>query len=460
MAQATARGGVDDPTPVVGEVLVAVRGGVLRGRREDGLTVLRGVRYAAAARFAPPVAEEPWEGVRDAFEHGPVSPQPPSRPGSMLGPSDDREQSDDCLSVTVVTPAADGARRPVLVWLHGGSYRTGAGSWDRYGGQRLAREGDVVVVNVNSRLGALGYLHLPGVSDGNLGLLDQLEALRWVRDNAAHLGGDPDNVTVVGQSSGAHSIACLLGIPAARALMRRAVLQSPPMGLGLSTPEAARPVGERFLANLGQDPRQAPVDAILAAQQRTEQDLTGRTGMSFTPRYVPVAGVDPLPVGDDWRAACRRLAPGLEVIVGTTGREIAYFLAGGPISRRVPLVGGAVEEAAIRLATRSVFTRPTLEFAALLADAGAAVHAYRIEETSVTGPMRSCHCGDLPRLFGGQDAWAGAPMLAGQDWADIDAGGRPMREAWLSFATTGSGGLAGSWPAYTRRRGAVRRFNP
>jgi para-nitrobenzyl esterase len=437
-----------------------VRDGALRGRLAGGLTILRGVRYATAARFAPPVPQRPWSGVRDALEHGPISPQSPTRAGSPLGPSEIREQSDDCLSLTVVTPGADGARRPVLVWLHGGSYRTGAGSWDRYRGDRLAREGDVVVVGVNSRLGALGYLRLPGVSEGNLGLLDQLLALRWVRENVAYLGGDPDNVTVVGQSSGAHSIACLLGVPSARALFRRAVLQSPPLGLGLASTAAAQRIGERFLGHLGQDPREAPLEEILAAQQRTERDLAGPTGMRFSPVYLPVAGVDPLPASDQWRTACEQGAAGLELVLGTTRREVAYFLAGNPIARRLPLVGRAVEDLVIRLATRSVFARPARRFAGRLAGAGAAVHVYRVDGSSAAGPYRSCHCGDLPRLLGDEQAWAASPMLHGQEWADIDAGGRPMRAAWLAFAAGGARRLAEeSWPAYAAPRGPVRVFN-
>ncbi|MEV0458164.1 carboxylesterase family protein [Catellatospora methionotrophica] len=438
------------------DVLVTVRAGTLRGRREHGLTVLRGVRYATAARFSPPVPEQPWSGVRDAVQHGGVSPQPQARPGSAGGRPEIGAQSEDCLNLTIVTPAADGARRPVIVWLHGGSYRSGAGSWDRYRTDRLAREGGIVVVSVNSRLGALGYLSAPGVSPGNLGLLDQIEALRWVRDNAADVGGDPDNVTLVGQSSGAHSIACLLGVAQARPLFRRVVLQSPPLGLGLGgAPDTGR-LGERFLARLGADPRQATLEQLLTAQQAAEKDLSGR---GFTPAYGPVSGADPLPDAPGWLAACRAGAADLDVVLGATRREMAYFLAGGPISQRVPLVGRAVENGVIGMVTWTAFTRPTLRFARLLAGAGARVFVYGIDGAASASPYRAGHCSDLPWLFGDADAWAQVPMLAGQSWDDVTGHGRALRQAWLSFAAGGGTALtAHGWAPYDGRRAAVHRF--
>jgi para-nitrobenzyl esterase len=432
-------------TDIHQDTLVAVRGGTLRGVRADGLTILRGVRYATAARFAPPVPEGPWQGVRDAREHAAVSPQPAIT--SAFGRSPLSDGSEDCLNLTIVTPEADDARRPVLVFLHGGSYRSGAGSWERYRTDQLAREGDVVVVSANFRLGALGYLRAPGISDGNLGLLDQIEALRWVRDNAADLGGDPDNVTLVGQSSGAHSIACLLGIAQARPLFRRAVLQSPPLGLGLGDVARAEKAGASFLARLGRDPFEASTTEIVAAQQLAERDVT----RGFAPVWGPVPGADPLPDERTWRAACRAGAENLEVILGTTRRELAYFLA----DRRIPVVGGAV----IGVVTQLIFARPTLRLGRVLAESGAKVSAYRLDGPASVSPFRGAHCIDLPMLFGDEAAWKDSPMLADQSWADLTEYGRPVRAAWLSFVTRGAEALAGSgWAPYAGRRSAIHRF--
>ena len=194
------------------------KAGELRGAHENGIAVFRGVPYAAAPigelRFAPPQPAPPWQGVRDATQDGPIAPQGRSRLAHVMGDFE-RPQSEDCLTLNIWTPAADAKKRPVLVWIHGGAFASGAGSLPWYSGERFAANGDVVVVSINYRLGALGFLCLPGVSDGNLGLLDQVAALRFVRDNIAAFGGDPDNVTVVGQSAGAASIAILMTMPQA-----------------------------------------------------------------------------------------------------------------------------------------------------------------------------------------------------------------------------------------------------
>jgi para-nitrobenzyl esterase len=176
-------------------------------------------------RFAPPEAVAPWRETRDATRDGPIPPQGRSRLAHVMGDFE-RAQSEDCLTLNIWTPAADGKRRPVMVWIHGGAFSSGAGSLPWYSGERFAQNGDVVVVSINYRLGALGFLCLPGVSPGNLGLLDQIAALKFVRDHIAAFGGDPDNVTVVGQSAGAGSIAILMTMPLAKGLFRRASLQS------------------------------------------------------------------------------------------------------------------------------------------------------------------------------------------------------------------------------------------
>ncbi|MDR7276422.1 carboxylesterase family protein [Catenuloplanes atrovinosus] len=413
---------------------VRVAGGVLRARRERGLTVLRGVRYATAARFAEPVPEEPWTGERDALADVGVPPQPASRPTSGLGVITVGPLTEDCLRLTVATPAADDRRRPVLVFLHGGGYRSGGVAWGRYDPRRLAREGDAVVVSVGSRIGALGWLRLPGLAPGNLGLLDQLTALRWIRDNAAALGGDPDRITLVGHSSGAHAVACLIGVPAARGLFHRAIAQSPPLGLGLGSPAASARAAAAFVRRLGTDPRDATVAEIVAAQERTERDLAVRTLGGLVPAFMPVAGAEPLPAPDEWRDTAREGAKDLQVVVGTAERELAYFFRDTPLAT-VP----GLQQAS----TARVFTRPAQRFAELLASGGARVHTYRVGAPGPSLPLRGAHCGELPWLFGTEADWAGAPILNGRSWAEVTADGAPMRAAWLRFAATGDPG----WPA-------------
>src|SRR5262249_9626823 len=159
----------------------------------------------------------------DATKDGPIAPQARSRLSHVMGDFE-RPQSEDCLTLNIWTPALDSKKRPVLVWIHGGAFSSGAGSLPWYSSERFAADGDLVAVSIHYRLGVLGFLCLPGVSDGNLGLLDQIAALRFVRDEIAAFGGDPDNVTVVGQSAGAASIAILMTMPSAGGLFRRAIL--------------------------------------------------------------------------------------------------------------------------------------------------------------------------------------------------------------------------------------------
>ncbi|HEX2116257.1 MAG TPA: carboxylesterase family protein, partial [Alphaproteobacteria bacterium] len=244
-------------TTLAPETEVRTGAGILRGAHEDGLLVFRGVPYArppvGELRFMPPQPMPPWNGTRDAVADGPIAPQGRSRLAHIMGDFE-RPQSEDCLTLNVWTSAADSGKRPVIVWIHGGAYSSGAGSLPWYSGASFARNGDMVAVSINYRLGALGFLYLPGVSDGNLGIQDQVMALRWIRDNIAAFGGDPDNVTVVGQSAGAGSIAIHMTMPSARGLFRRAVMQSAPFGRITRRADDAQRIGGRLLDVLGLKP--------------------------------------------------------------------------------------------------------------------------------------------------------------------------------------------------------------
>jgi para-nitrobenzyl esterase len=430
--------------PPAGRVVVA--SGALRGEvGDDGLTVFRGVPYARADRFAAAEPVESWEGTRDATRHGPICPQPPVRVDGVLGPPQDGlVQDEDCLNLTVVTPGADGRRRPVMVWVHGGAYLTGASSFDFYGGRRLAAEGDIVYVAVNYRLGALGYLRLPGVAPGNLGLLDQLAALRWVKDNIAAFGGDPEQVTVFGQSAGAHSLACLLAMPDARGLFQRAILQSPPLGLKLATPARAARIARYFTSALRTDPRTATVPEILAAQASAILSASGPGGL-VSPPFCPTSRTAELPSVGQWLP--QAAAANVDVLIGTTRSEMNSFLNGNAaLARveRVPLAGRAL--AAVKtISTRLVFETPSRKFADTLAAVGRRVFTYRFDWASAGSVFGACHCIELPFLLGDRQAWARAPMLRGADWTAMEELGRPLRQAWLSFARTG---FPDSWPAH------------
>ena len=220
------------------EPVVGTTAGKLRGFEGDGYVAFLGVHYGAptggSARFLPPAAAQPWTGIRDAMVYGPSCPQIPS--ASITGYDSARDDpvvpSEDCLVLNVWTPAVSHGPRPVMVFFHGGGLHFGSGNNPLWAGDALARRGDVVVVTVNHRLGALGFTHLTELmgpeyaASGNAGLLDLVAALTWVRDNIGAFGGDPGNVTIFGQSGGGQKVSCLMTMPAAQGLFHKAAVQS------------------------------------------------------------------------------------------------------------------------------------------------------------------------------------------------------------------------------------------
>lgn len=267
------------------EVLVETRRGTVRGLAERGVAVFRGIPFArppvGSLRFGPPAPLDRWTGARDATRFGPAA----SQNGALIGPvmslgiGDTRE---DCLYLNVWTPGADRRRRPVLVWIHGGAFVIGAGSQMLYDGSALARRGDVVVVTINYRLGAFGFLRLrdhfgPRLpATGNEGLLDQVAALEWVRDEIEAFGGDPDRVTIFGESAGAMSCATLLAVPRARGLFHRVILQSGAANFVWPREIAAR-LADHVIDELGTASPEAlralPPERVLAVQRRFFMDL-------------------------------------------------------------------------------------------------------------------------------------------------------------------------------------------
>src|SRR5687768_1173526 len=217
--------------------------GPVRGREAGGVRRFLGVPYAAppvgALRFAPPAPHAGWAEPRDAASFGAAPIQPADALSRTLGLLGDHPQSEDCLTLNVFAPSAPAPPRPVLVWLHGGAFQTGTAAGPAYDGARLAARGDAVVVTLNYRVGALGFLHTGAPGCANLGLQDQLAALRFVRAAIAGFGGDPAQVTVFGESAGAGSIVCLLAMPGARGLFRRAIVQSAAPEGQLGADEAA-----------------------------------------------------------------------------------------------------------------------------------------------------------------------------------------------------------------------------
>jgi para-nitrobenzyl esterase len=446
--------------------------GDVQGFVANGVLNFRNIPYAAppvgALRFAPPAPPADRAGLRDATAHGPIAPQPPSRLRAAMGDFS-RPQSEDCLTLTIATPAVTG-RRPVIVWLHGGAYFTGAGSLDWYDGAHLARDGDAVFVGVNYRLGAFGFLHLPGVAEGNMALADMVAALRWVRANIAAFGGDPARVTVMGQSAGAHAIMLLLRLPETEGLFHRAILQSPPPPMAPHGTALATEYAEFTMTLLGATPqgmREVAAPALIDAQMQLARAIA-RFG-HIAPPFMPISDTCADPAAFIAEAAAAAGARRIPLIIGTTRDEMAAFFAidpGEPDPKRVAACfteyagdaaaielyrrrrpGGSPAQLVGDLVTDHLFLFPSIALADAATSAGVEVWLYQFDWHPPASRFAACHCIELPFVFG--TAWPDAAMLGGADPARMAALSSAMRAAWTGFAHGNPPDMVGlPWPAY------------
>lgn len=375
---------------------------------------------------------------------------------------------EDCLTLNIWTPAADAARRPVLVWIHGGGFVSGSGSLPGYSGETFARDGDLVVVSINYRIGPLGYLY-PGEGDegGNHWLTDQLAALRWVRENIASLGGDPDLITVAGQSGGAVSTAALTAHPQARGLIRRVILQSPPFGLDLPGPDAylerttayLRLAGAKDLAEL----RTLPWQELIAAGAGLFAQ-TMRWGYWPTP-FLPVIDGVTLRTHPA-QALLHEAATSIDVMIGWTRDEATFGFAldeGYAAATREQVIeriaatfgseaaegvyaayararpGARPADVLMDLITDELFRVPAVRLAEARAESGHPVWAYQFDLPTPAheGRLGAAHCLELPFVFDNFDQWSHAPFLAGLTPAVRDGLAHAMHRAWIAFVRTG-----------------------
>jgi para-nitrobenzyl esterase len=473
-------------------VVVRTGAGDLRGANENGIAVFRGVPYAAPPvgdlRFQSPQPVPPWHGVRDATKDGPIAPQGRSRLAHIMGDFE-RPQSEECLTLNIWTPAPDSKKRPVMVWIHGGAFASGAGSLPWYSGERFAANGDIVAVSINYRLGALGFLCLPGVSDGNLGLLDQIAALRFVRDNIAAFGGDPDNLTVVGQSAGASSIAILMTMPHARGLFGRAILQSTPFGRMSRTLEDAHRIGRRLLEVLGIKPEEAgKLKSLPFAQFVTAQGEVARLEKKFADAQAPFWPVidGKIIPGDVKRALETGAGAQIDTMVGTTREEMAAFycidaeIANAdhaaiegvfasvfksghrPYYDEIARMRAATTNAALLgdLMSDAMFRIGSLRMAEARADQRRPAYVYQFDWQSPAG-FESCHCLEIPFVFNNFANWTDSPMLKGAKPEETKGLAEAMHGAWIGFARTGKPDhpRLPVWPPYRREDRMTMRFD-
>lgn len=482
--------------------------GKVRGKEALGCVQFRGIPFAAPPvgerRWKPPQRPETWDGVRDCLEFGPICPQnlgTLERLGGARRPQ--HPMDEDCLTLNVFTPGLDEARRPTMVWIHGGAFSTGSSRVPWYFGHNFARDG-VVVVTINYRVSALGFLHLEDLfgsdfeDSGTIGTQDQVAALDWVRDNVASFGGDPDNVTIFGESAGGMSVGTLLATPSAEGFFHKAIPQS---GASHAShrPETAARVARRFCEETGVEPGDKdalmalPTDRVLAAVltlgQAIASDHTDVLGedfaglaMPFQPvhggRFLPKAPIDavregsgarvPVLVGttkDEWRLftilmredQMRSLAPRpLRNLCAQAGRSADDLVAGYR-----GILGDATElDLRNAIETDRGFFIPATRLAEAQVRNDAPVWMYRFdwETPAFGGRLGACHALEIPFVFDNLDAPGADAFTGGAAPQEIAT---KMHAAWVAFAQAGdpSSSHLPTWARYDAARRATMLFD-
>ncbi|MBO1362866.1 carboxylesterase/lipase family protein [Prevotella sp. A2931] len=483
-------------------VVATVKQGRLAGYRTAGVNIFKGIPYAKARRFMAPEAPDVWTGIRSCRAYGPTCPQAirtgwQSDEAAFAFNWNDGHAGEDCLRLNIWTRGlGDHKKRPVMVWLHGGGFAAGSGQeLPAYDGTNLAREGDVVVVTVNHRLNVLGFLDLSAFGEkygksGNAGLLDLVESLRWIKDNIRSFGGDPDNVTIFGQSGGGGKVSTLLAMPAAKGLFHKAIIESGSQ-LKCMDREYSRRIGidvvkklELNASNIGRI-AEIPYERLLAAgeeaikEEKAEALKRGWKGFIFG--WGPVVDGDILPQ-HPFSPAAPAQSKDIPIIIGTTLNE---FCA----SAYVPALRNLPEEAVMKqvrqrygnltddylkafgeaypgykpndLLDIDLTFRPMAIEQARLKEAqhGAPVYMYLFtwQSPAMNGIWRATHCMEIPFVFDNTALQAG---MTGNG-LQARALAKKMSRAWINFAKTGKPTAHDlpAWEPYTGTKGATLLFD-
>jgi para-nitrobenzyl esterase len=474
----------------ISNVVVDTTAGKIRGMIVNGIRTFKGVPYGAstegANRFMPPRKAAAWTGVRDALSLGPSSPQLPGFKTpeiQMMQNLASNPSSEDCLMLNVWTPGTDNAKRPVMFWLHGGGFQFGSGGQPFYDGANLARRGDVVTVTINHRLGCLGYLHLGDLGgpafakSGNVGVLDAVAALEWVRDNIEKFGGDPKNVMIFGESGGGSKVSTLLGMPAAKGLFHRAAIESGP-GLTALPRETATKTATAFLNLLGLD--KTKLDQL---QKRSVEELIEAQSM-VRGGFSPVHDGDVIPE-NMFDPVATPISADVPLLIGSNKDEGTFLLQSDAdlftfdeagLKARVKNSVGGSDEAAERILSiyRTAYphAKPTDYWVQIYTDRSMRMRSIALAERKAAqkkapvymyffawntvgfgGKYKALHMAEIPFVF--DNIWAAEAMTHGLPEAKALAA--KISSAWIAFARTGDPAAKGlpEWPTYSADRRAT-----
>jgi para-nitrobenzyl esterase len=477
-------------------LIVETRYGKVQGYEQGSISIWKGIPFAqpptGERRFRAPKPPEPWMGVREATAFSPIAPQMQEVGARMVGAIgaeravEQRPMSEDCLYLNIWSPGTEGEKRPVMVYIHGGAFTLGSASDPWYDGTSFAARHNIVVVSLNYRLGILGFVFLKDLAGAeagytaNCGLLDQITALQWVRDNIAPFGGDPDQVTVMGESAGAMSIGALLGMPAAQGLFQRAILQSGAAG-DLPTRSQATRVARALLAKLGLEPSQfsalaqVPLETLLQVQPELGREFDGVQAFS------PVIDGETLPQ-HPLAMIAQESAAKVAILAGTNRDEWRLFamMSGGPkvdeeLLKRIvgdqakPVLATytqaradqSLELAWIDLMSDLVFRMPAIRLAEGQVRQGAPVWMYRFdwESPAFGGVLGAAHAMDIPFVFNTLDTPL-SRMFTGDSPNRQPLADR-MHASWASFIRSGTPAIPSlpAWPPYDLDRRATMIFS-
>jgi len=460
--------------------IIETKSGKIQGYKEEGLGIFKGIPFAeppiGKLRFSPPVSKQPWDGVLNTTEYGPCSFQGHTELEEFLGKLE--PEGEDCLSLNIWTPALDGEKRPVMVWIHGGAFSIGGGTDPMYDGSALALRGDIVIVTINYRLGSFGFLYSKGIPS-NVGSQDQIMALKWVNENIESFGGDPENITIFGESAGAYSVLALSTMSKAKGLFHRVIAQSAPYIDTKASDKTSRKILRKLHIKGGDidSLREVPPEKIIDAQNQVVATIP-----------TDIMALRPLIIGDTFpkhplKAFQSGECANIDLMIGTNLDEFKLFTAVEPIKSMIKsdpekLVVGFLDLLAGIETTKSeeliktykearngkYSTEPLEISTAIVNDFAFRIRAIRLLEaqkphqsntynymftwpsSGLDGILGACHSLEIPFVFGTLDSPTLKEFVIGAPKELSEK----MMDAWINFAKTGNPnhGSIPEWSAY------------